>query len=226
MPRRFLIVHPSEEIRLLLSQYLEMGWPGADRPAWWKSFQPSSIEKRWQYYQDLERMASPSARMPSARRNVIGWSVGEYLARQRELPVRFLFYERLIGSFQEEWDGLARFLDVPATGLSQAALFEELSHAAMRTEAPDHVRHARRGDGREAEGEGEPEKHQREEPAHEALILTRAVRHVKGVTLLGFVAPRGGRARVRSCSPIRASSSGVWHPRHVNRPSFGGRPPV
>lgn len=30
MARRFLIVHPSEEIRLLLSQYLEMGWPGAD----------------------------------------------------------------------------------------------------------------------------------------------------------------------------------------------------
>lgn len=73
------------------------------------------------------------------------WFVGNYLCRKEELDINFVFYERLLLDFENEFQNLLKYLNVELTLEERAGIEAAVSFSKMKTKSPGHLHKGKYG---------------------------------------------------------------------------------
>lgn len=76
--------------------------------------------------------------------------VAGYLEKKEAFHIHFIFYERLLGAFDDEFRALSDFLGITLGPREIAAIKKEVSFENMKIERPQHLRKGESGQWREA----------------------------------------------------------------------------
>lgn len=73
------------------------------------------------------------------------WHVGNYLRKQEELDIHFIFYERLLLDFEQELQSLLRYLGFFLSKEEQQEIASAVSFSTMKAESPGHLQKGKYG---------------------------------------------------------------------------------
>lgn len=71
--------------------------------------------------------------------------VGGYLEHAHEYPIHFIYYERLLHSFDQELSDLLEYLELDLNGKEKEEIKEQVQFSSMKAENPGHVRRGKSG---------------------------------------------------------------------------------
>lgn len=73
------------------------------------------------------------------------WFVGNYLLHKEELDIHFVFYERLLHDFENEFQSLIAYLETPLSREEQREIANAVIFSSMKNQSPKHLNKGKSG---------------------------------------------------------------------------------